>query len=171
LSHIPPAEYVVEDFDGALVDYQGHRALVSNALLPLPSIAGLKQMAAGQLIVRYGVRYLGKLHLSIVPGLIASERGTMLVGSEAWEFLIHKSARFPRAEVFGYRNDGAQDSMFIRDLDVVAPIEALVYPNNDTTTPIGNFSVLVVPPNLPLPHYLDEYLTRYAAVADWIAHV
>ena len=66
------------------------------------------------MIVRYGVRFLGKPHLSVVPGLVAIDYGEMLIGEEAWIFLTKRSNLYPRAEVFGYRNDGHDDMITVK---------------------------------------------------------
>ena len=59
--------------------------------------------------MRFGIPYLGKSHLSIVPDLLVLDYGEMLVGDIAWEFLMKSSHLFPRSDVLGYRNDGADE--------------------------------------------------------------
>jgi len=138
-------------------------------VLALAAESSLPVVASGSFIVRYGVRYLGKLHLSIVPGLIALDTGDLLTGEEGWNFLLNRSTLHPRAEVFGYRNDGLDDAMFVKHLDLDAPIETLVYADASATVPMARPTALIGPDDLSLPPHLSAYLPRYPNLADWRA--
>jgi hypothetical protein len=123
----------------------------------------------GALIVRYGVRYLGKPRLSIVPGLIALDYGELLTGEKAWEFLMRRSNLYPRAEVFGYRNDGRDEMLTVKNLDLALPVEVLVYENDSAVTPIARPTALIADDNesANLPPRLLEYLARFPSIAAW----
>jgi hypothetical protein len=123
----------------------------------------------GAMVVRYGVRYLGKPHLSIVPGLIALDYGEMLTGEAAWEFLTRRSNLYPRAEVFGYRNDGRDEMITVKNLDLVLPVEVLVYENSSAVMPMARPLALIADDNerTTLPPRLLEYLPCYPTVTAW----
>jgi len=76
------------------------RRLIPFSCLALQAIDGTPTVHSGTFTIRYGLRFLGKPHLSIVPGLVALDYGDMLVGAEAWEFITRRSNLHPRAESF-----------------------------------------------------------------------
>lgn len=120
-------------------------------------------------MIRYGLRLLGKLHVSIVPGLVVLDRGEMMTGEEAWDFLLKNSNLYPRSEVFGYKNDGTDDSIFIRSLDMAVAPEVLVYSDESAVKPIAKPAALIAPDVSGLPERLLHYLPRYPSLAEWQA--
>jgi hypothetical protein len=162
---IPPREPIGDPFNGLLIEAAGKH------LLALQPQAGGTVQHRGPLVIRYGVRFLGKLHLSIVPGLIALDYGAFLTGEEAWSFLIEKSNRFPRSEVIGYRNDGADDMVTIKTLDPVPTPMVLACDSETATKPLAEIHALIAQEPVPtdLPPRLLAYLPRYAALAEWQA--
>jgi hypothetical protein len=162
---IPPREPFGEMFSAAIVVSGGVRVLTT--LPELPDDAEL--IAQGTFTVRYGIKYLGKPHLSIVPGLVVLEYGEMLTGVEAWEFLTKRSNLHPRAEVMGYRNDGVDDMMLLRVLDLALPFDVLVYASPDDTIPAYHVHALIDDGTAELPSYLAQVLPRYGSFAEWKA--
>ena len=158
---IPAREPIGDAFNGAVVQLG-----ILQALAPAP-LAGADTLISGALVVRYGIRYLGKPHLSIVPGLVVIDYGDMLVGDEAWEFITRHSNQYPRAEVFGYRNDGRDEMMYVKNLDLVQPVEVLVYDSPTATAPAARPTALIAPADAAVPLRLLNYLPRYNSLADW----
>mgnify|MGYP001172837197 CR=1 FL=1 len=158
---IPPRQPLADVFTGAVIQIAGQQALISAGLTPQNPIV------SGTLIIRYGVRFLGKPHLSIVPGLVAIDYGEMLVGEEAWEFIHHRSNLYPRAEVFGYRNDGRDEMLTIKLLDLVQPVEVLVYTSETATTPSAKPTALIAASTDSIPPRLLQYLPHFTTLADW----
>lgn len=159
---IPERQPVGDAFTGVVVQAGAHQALAF-----APGAADVLHAAPG--IVRYGVRFLGKPHLSIVPGLIVVDYGQMLTGEAAWDFLINHSNRYPRAEVFGYRNDGRDDMMLVRALDLALPPEVLVYADAHATTPLARPTALIAGADAPaVPDRLLGALTRFETMEDWL---
>lgn len=136
------------------------------ALVPQPDTLTLTQ---GPLVVRYGVRFLGKRHQSIVPGLVVLDYGDLLTGEEAWDFLQKRSNLHPRAEVAGYRDDGRDDMVFVRQLDLAIAPQVLVYPDPASNQPIARPRVLIAPLDAALPPRVLDYLPRYDNLAQWQA--
>ena len=159
---IPERQPVGEWFGGALVQAAEQFALIVN---PGPAPV----FRAGPLVVRYGIRFLGKPHLSIVPGLVVIDYGDMLTGEPAWEFLTQRSNRYPRAEVFGYRNDGRDEMMLVRALDLALSPEVLVYADNTATAPLARPTALIATETeaAALPARLTGALARYESLEDW----
>lgn len=123
----------------------------------------------GEFVIRYGVRYLGKPHISIVPGLVASDYGDMMVGDMAWEFIYKKGLAFPRADILGYRHDGVDEMISMKFLDTVIPPHVLVYADTQATTPLMSVVALIAPVDSTptLPSRLLGYLPRFDHLEDW----
>lgn len=160
---IPERDPLGDRFSGVILRAQGRFAL---ALAPL---AGGEVYRQGDFIVRYGVRYLGKPHLSLVPGLVVLDYGATLTGDEAWEFLLNHSTLHPRADVVGYRNDGVDDMVAVKYLDPMAPVEALVYADAEAAMPLASVSALIAAADADVAPRIREYLPQYATLAEWEA--
>ena len=113
----PSAERV----SGVVTELDG-QALLSPAEMPAGNV-----IARGQLILRYGITFLGKPHLSIVPNLVVADYGELLNGEEAWEFLMTSAHLYPRADVCGFLNDGSDDMVALKQLDFDYPFDVFVY--------------------------------------------
>ncbi len=162
---IPAQNPIGDSFTGSIIQLDDAQALTTVELSEAPVLA------TGTFIVRYGLRFLGKLHISIVPGLIVLDRGEMMTGDEAWDFLLKHSNLFPRSEVIGYKNDGTDDMVLIRTLDMAVPPEVLVYADDQATKPIAKPTALIAPDTNGLSERLLSYLPRYASLADWQAEM
>jgi hypothetical protein len=160
---IPERNPIGDVFSGVVLDVEGKTSL---ALQPL---AGANVLHSGSFVIRYGVRYLGKPHLSLVPGILALDYGEILTGEDAWDFLLKKSNLYPRADVVGYRNDGADEMLAVKWLDLALPMETLVYADTKATKPLAQpVALIAADPNGIAPRIL-EHLPRYASLADWLA--
>jgi hypothetical protein len=164
-SPIPERQPIGEPFTGAAIQVGTAQALA------LTTPEGTDTLYHGTMIVRYGIRYLGKPHLSVVPGLVAIDYGDMLTGDDAWEFLTKRSNLYPRSEVFGCRNDGRDEMITIKNLDLALPVEVLVYADAAATVPLAKPTALIAGEAeiSSLPPRLLEYLPRYFSVAEWQA--
>lgn len=160
---IPERVPVEERFDGILLRAGAYDGL---ALQPQPDTTILVQ---GSLALRFGIRFLGKPHRSIVPGLVVLDYGDMLTGDAAWDFLQHRSNLHPRAEVAGYRDDGSDDLVFVRTLDLALAPQVLVYADAASQQPIGRPAFVIAPATAELPPHLTAYLPRYDSIAQWHA--
>ncbi len=158
---IPERQPIGDLFAGAVL------ALADAYVIALAAPEGVNVVAQGDLIARYGVRYLGKPHVSIVPGLVAIDYGEMLTGDAAWEFVTKRSNLYPRAEVFGFRNDGRDEMTYVKNLDLVLPIDVLVYTEASATRPVASVSAIIAPPDAALPARLLNTLPRYDTIAAW----
>lgn len=124
---------------------------------------------SGSCMVRYGARYLGKPHISIVPGLLALDYGDILTGNEAWDFLMKRSNLHPRADVMGYRNDGVDDMVVVKWLDLALTPEVLVYADAAATMPMAEPVAFIGGlRGGEVPSRVLEYLPQYDSVAAWI---
>ncbi len=165
-SRIPERSPVTDVFDGAVLQVGQRFALA------LAAQDGADGARTGTLVLRYGVQYLGKPFLAIVPGLLALDYGDMLTGEAAFDFLLHRSNLHPRADVVGYRNDGVDDMTPVKWLDVVAPIHVLLYADTNATRPDARILALIAPEDADLtavPPRLLTYLPRYVSLAAWLA--
>lgn len=128
---------------------------------------GTAVIAHGRFVVRYGLRILGKHWLSIVPGLVAVDYGTFLTGERAWGFLLHKSNLYPRAEVFGYRDNGVEDQMFLRQLDIALRPQVLLYADANATKPLAKPVAWIGAPADALSERMRAYLPTFATLDAW----
>ena len=159
---IPERQPVSDVFPGAVVQAGSQSALIMH-----PGSAPV--LWAGPCVIRYGVRYLGKPHLSIVPGLVVVDYGEMLTGEAAWDFLTRHSNRYPRAEVFGYRNDGRDEMIRVRELDLALTPEVLAYADDEAKTPLARPLALIAAAaeSELLPPRLVTMIARFATLEDW----
>ena len=162
---IPEQNPIGDSFTGSVIQIGEEQALAT------VESSAEQVIATGTFVIRYGLRILGKLHISIVPGLVVLDRGEMITGEEAWDFLLKHSNLYPRSEVIGYKNDGTDDMVMIRTLDMAIPPEVLAYTDARSTKPIAKPTALVAPDITGLPERLLSYLPRYASLADWQAEM
>jgi hypothetical protein len=170
MSAIPQREPIGDPFTGAVVQVAGQTVLYSDDLPTLDdgvSHDSVTLLHSGSMIVRYGIRYLGKPHLSIVPGLLALDYGEMLTGEAMWAFILKKSNLYPRADVLGHRSDGSDEMMQIKWLDLALPVEVLVYASVADTQPIAHPIALIAPAADSLPPRILEHLPRFDRLTDW----
>lgn len=161
---IPEQKPVSDPFHGAVVQFAADQVLITGTV---PDEAALV-IASGELTIRYGVRLLGKPHLSFVPGLVALDYGDMLIGEEAWTFLFKKSNLHPRSDVVGYLNDGQADMMPVKKLDLTLSPEVLVYFDSGSV-PVARPTALIAPDLAGVPKRICEYLPHFTSLAEWQA--
>lgn len=164
MPRIPERQPIGDSFDGVVLKFNMIQ------LLALDSLADTETLARGGFTIRYGARYLGKPHISVVPGIIALDYGDMLTGEDAWNFLYKRSHLHPRADVVGYRNDGADEMINVKYLDLALKPEVLVFADAKATQPLAKPAALIAPPGANLPARLLDYLPRFDTLEDWRHH-
>jgi len=164
-SNIPERQPIGDLFTGVILQHGTAQALAFG------SQPNIEPTFNGTFVVRYGIRFLGKPHQSIVPGLVVLDYGDMLTGEEAWNFLLKRSNLHPRAEVVGYRNDGSDDMVFLRALDFAITPEVLIFADEQSNKPIAYPTALIAEIDTDLPTRLLEYLPHYPTFADWQAEL
>jgi len=162
---IPEQNPIGDSFTGSILQI-GEAQVLST----VDSMLG-QVVTTGTFIIRYGLRFLGKLHISIVPGLVVLDRGEMMTGEEAWDFLLKHSNLYLRSEVVGYKNDGTDDMVLIRNLDMAIPPEVLAYAYTSSTKPIAKPTALIAPDTSGLSERLLSSLPHYASLAEWQAEM
>jgi hypothetical protein len=160
---IPPRQPYGESFSGVILK------IGESTLLSSTPQAGAEVLHTGTFILRYAIEYLGKPQWSIVPGLVALDYGDILTGEEAWQFLFHRSNLYPRADVIGYRNDGVDDMVPVKKLDLMQPVVVLVYADEAATTPLAQPKGIVAGNLEGLPPWLAKYGRIYKSMAEWQA--
>jgi hypothetical protein len=158
---IPPRAPIGDSFKGVL------QKLGEAVLLAETPLAGAEILHDGSFILRYGVVYLGKPHLSIVPALLALDYGAFKTGEDAWDFLLNKSNLFPRADVIGYGNDGADCQVFVKELDLMFPFHILAYGNAEASKPLAQVAAVISDKPENLPPRLAEYAPNYPTIEAW----
>jgi hypothetical protein len=164
MSRLPQRLPIGDYFSGylALVNQQHH--VLSTLPFEHEAITIVEQ---GEWVVRYGVVYLLESYKSIVPELLAFDTGGGLSGEEAWDFLFNKSNLFPRTDILGYREDGTEDMLPIKKLDVMHPVRTFIYADETTRMPIAQIHALIAPNELTAPRILQS-LPIYSQWEDLI---
>ena len=158
-----PARLPISDAIEGVVTRLGDDCLLSSAMLTRGEF-----VAAGELVIRYGIPYLAK-PCSIVPDLVVLDYGDMLTGEPAWEFLIKQSHLHPRADVLGHQDDGRDQMLTVKQLDFAIPFDVFVYHQAADRKPLAKLDALIASDHAAFPPRLLDYLPAFAAVADWQA--
>jgi len=144
-----------------VAEVDGH-VLLSAAELSVGEV-----IARGELILRYGITYLGKPHLSIVPHLVVADYGELLNGEEAWAFLMTNAHLYPRADVCGFLNDGTDEMVALKQLDFDYPLEVFVYRHVHDDRPLAKLSALIADDPVSYPERLLRHLPRFESLSAW----
>ena len=155
---------IAERVSGIVTELDG-RALLSPAELP----AG-KVIARGEWILRYGITFLGKPHLSVVPNLVVADYGELLNGEEAWAFLMSSAHLYPRADVCGFLNDGSDEMVALKHLDFDYPFDVFVYREVQDDRPLAALSALIAEAPPSYPERLLRRLARFDSLSAWRQH-
>lgn len=126
----------------------------------------VKTVASGTLVLRYGITYLGKPHLSIVPGLLALDYGAFKTGEDAWDFLLNKSNLYPRADVVGYDEAGEKQQVFIKELDLMYPFDVFVYTNESHVKPTHKVDA-IISTSEGLAERLQAHINVFESLDAW----
>jgi len=157
-----PKREPIQDIIEGVVTRLGNDCLLSTAMLTSGEL-----VAAGELAVRYGIPYLGRHFHSLVPDLVVVDYGEMLVAEAAWEFLVHHSHLYPRADVLGYRDDGSDEMLVVKQLDFAIPFDVLVYRQASDRKPFASLRALIASNRAAFPQRLLNYLPAFDSLADW----
>lgn len=140
------------------------------ALLSSRKLSAGEEVAQGDLILRYGITYLGKPQLSIVPDLVVADYGELLQGEAAWEFLMERGHLYPRADVCGRRSDGQDDMVAVKQLDLDYPCDVFVYSDIMESKPLARVSALIAADRAKFPGRLVRHVAVYASLDQWRAN-
>ena len=160
---MPHRQPVSDAIEGA-VTRLGDDCLLSAAILTRGEL-----VAAGELVVRYGIPYSGKPFQAIVPDLVVLDYGDMLTGEDAWAFLVGRSHLHPRADVLGYDDDGIDQMLMVRQLDLGMSPAVFVYRQESDRQPLARLAALIAANPDAFPQRLRRHLPTFASFADWQA--
>lgn len=124
-------------------------------------------LIVGDIFIRYGITFLGKPQLSIVPGLVVADYGDHLIGEQAWAFLMERAHLHPRADVCGARSDGEEDMAPLKLLDFDHPYHVFAYRNVDDRQPAARLSAIIAPNRIDLPRRALRNLPCYDSLSEW----
>ncbi len=118
-----------------------------------------KLRTSGLIVLRFCIPLLYESHLALNPAYLLGERGGELYGWKAWDFTFKRYEMYPRSELTGLRTDGVEDVLFLKTLDIAAPVRIFAYPSVAARVPLSCVTKLVVKDELvELPERLLEYL-------------
>ena len=154
---IPSPEYVFDALDGTLYQMPGQHILVVGTVPD--QLIGQYLLHRGPLILRYGISTLVPPDDAVIPGLMAAERGGILVGREAWHYLLARFQLHARAEVVGIGLSGQSVQKYVRELDFAVPPRVFAYANQQDSLPLGEVKALIIGQDAPpMPELLEQYL-------------
>ncbi len=158
---IPAPEYVSDTITGSVYKVEGEPTLVVG---DVPAkLAELQPVTRGTLIVRYALTLLMPAGVVFIPGLFAAEKGGMLVGRAAWDFIQSQFMVHPRADVVGLGMDGKKVQALIREIDFGVPVRVFVYSSPDATMPTTEVTRLIIGANAP---EISDLLTSYLPLVE-----
>lgn len=152
----PTPELIGEAINGAVYGLAGGTTLVIGAVPDV--LADLKPHLNGSLIARYAIPLFDPPTDAVIPGLIAGERGGILVGREAWDYIQKHFQVHPRADVVGLHLDGSPAQHFLREIDLGALVRVLIYENDTAKLATAEVDALIADGVEPLPDLLTKYL-------------
>jgi hypothetical protein len=80
---------------------------------------------------------------------------------------MNKSNLHPRADVVGYRKNGEDAMVVVKSLDLMHPLDILVYANNDSPKPLAQVQAIITPTDENLPERLKQYASIYSSNEAW----
>lgn len=160
---IPQREPVNELVTGTVSRFD-RSFFLSTRLLPQADL-----IVQGEIVLRYGIPYLYKPQWSIVPDLVVLDYGDTMTGELAWDFLMTSSHLYPRSDVLGYRNDGADEMVPLKQLDFDSPYDVFVYRALLDREPVARLSALVESEGDAFPERLLRHLPRFPDLDDWLS--
>ena len=161
---LPHREPINEHVNGLL-------SLVDEAcVLSASALSGAATIAEGSLCLRYGIPYFQQSDVTIVPELLVLDRGEELSGEAAWQFLMRRSHLFPRADLLGFRSDGVEEMVTLKQLDFDSPYSVLAYAAPGDDAPLAAVAALIADDASGFPERLLLNLPRFDSLEDWRAH-
>jgi hypothetical protein len=155
---IPDPEYVVECVEGAVYDLSSGSILVVG---PIPNaLRNHQPQIAGNIVLRYGLTTLIPVGDVLIPGLLAAEKGGMLTGREAWDFLQRQFQMHPRADVVGVGLMGQPVQKLVREIDFGIPVRVFAYGSYDQAIPSAELNGMVVMDDANMPTLAAQYLPQ-----------
>ena len=94
----------------------------------------------------------------------------MLTGERAWDFLMKSSHLYPRSDVLGFRNDGADEMVVMKHLDFDSRYDVFAYQNVNSDRPICRLDAIVGAHKDTLTDRLYEHLPRFDSLKSWLTH-
>lgn len=152
---------IADQLTGVVTEVDGQ------ALLSSVELSDGAAIAHGELTIRYGITYFGKPQVSIVPDLVVADYGELLIGEAAWEFLMTSAHLYPRADVCGLRNDGVDDMVAVKQLDIDYPNDVFVYRQLEDEQPFAALSALIDADSASYPERLLRHLPQFDSVTAW----
>jgi len=164
--NIPTRQPVGDAITATLARLEGYHVLTAHPL------DGLEVVQQGAMVVRYAIEYLGRPQTCLTPELVVLDYGEGLAGEAAFDFLLHKSNLYPRGDVLGWRNDGQDEMVVIKKLDLTQPIRLLIYPDWATTTPSAEAVALIGDDLSAFPARLLQLARyRFPTPADFLSYL
>ena len=121
-----------------------------------PDVPG-KLVYQGEMIVRFALAFLYEADY-FIPERVIDDFRRQFAGLEAYRFLLDRGDSFPRADVIGTRvATGAYDEIFLKQLDLAAPLAAFAYSSPDA-------DVLLAP--LDAVIWIDDTTAGWSEIDD-----
>ena len=92
----------------------------------------------------------------IFPAFILDDWGREIRSLKLYRWFYEYGERFPRAEVFGYEQDGRETQCFLRELELYTRLPCYLYPTRETAVQEGVLlsAILLPDPSLNAPRQI-----------------
>jgi hypothetical protein len=165
-SRIPAPDYFHESIDGAIYDLPRGNTLVIGT--PPDTLIGIAPILSGHLALRYGLPLLAPSIEAVIPGLFVAERGGVLTGREAWDYIMSNFQMHPRADIIGVNSKGTTKQVLLRELDFGLPVRIFAYPDESIARivqPAIELTAVLADGTVPrLPDLASRYLALISAL-------
>ncbi len=159
-----PQREAISDLLSGTVSRFGRSFFLSSAAPPQAQL-----VLQGEITLRYAIPYLFKPEWSIVPDLVVLDYGETMTGELAWDFLMKSSHLFPRSDLLGYRNDGVDEMVPLKQLDFDSPYDVFAYRMPGDQKPAAKLSALIASESSAFPERLLRHLPRFPSLEDWLS--
>jgi hypothetical protein len=155
---IPDPDYIAEPVEGSIYVLPGGAILVVGT--PPQTLANRQPLITGEIVLRFGLSLLIPPGDVLIPGLLAAEKGGMLTGREAWDFLQRQFQMHPRADVVGVGLMGQPVQKLVREIDFGIPVRVFAYGNYDQASPSAELNGMVMVDDANMPTLAAQYLPQ-----------
>ncbi len=93
-------------------------------------LAALTESHFTPVFARYAFLQINTLR-PFFPTMAADDRGSLYRGLDAFDWIAESGMLFPRSDAMGLWNDGSEDQLFLKELDLAVPPLIYISPSAD----------------------------------------
>jgi hypothetical protein len=131
------------ELDGSVIALGERNPLSIMLTGALPEKLPGQMLHCGKLVIRYAMAFIYEPDTFYVQRIV-DDFGRDFRGEDAFDFAYSKGDAFPRATVLGIRaSTGADEQIFLKQLDLARPMLPVVYASAEDLIPIAQINVAI----------------------------